>query len=143
MTGNCIHAVLRGGAGSNASLTRQLLKEEYYKRYLTILVIIYILVIAAYIFLSCLLIKKISTIHLLPKSWLEDGVLLSFCIAWNGVSQKYLVSSVEYTAMIKLQAFVLFLFFRFYLRSFSPPGKSILLSKNGRLKNEYFMKEYR
>ena len=34
------------------------MKEEYYKRYLTILVIIYILVIAAYIFLIITLIKK-------------------------------------------------------------------------------------
>ena len=70
------------------------MKEEYYKRYLTILVIIYILVIAAYIFLIITLIKKISTIHLLPKSWLEDGVLLVlYCLEW--VSQKYLVAALN------------------------------------------------
>ena len=77
------------------------MKEEYYKRYLTVLVIIYILVIAAYIFLIITLIKRDiynpSSSQKLAGGW----CITSFVLLGMGAA-KALSSSVEYTAMIRI-----------------------------------------
>lgn len=86
-------------AGTILMLTT--MKEEYYKRYLTVLVIIYILVIAAYIFLIITLIKRDiynpSSSQKLAGGW----CITSFVLLGMGAA-KALSSSVEYTAMIRI-----------------------------------------
>ena len=77
------------------------MKEEYYKRYLTILVIIYILVIAAYIFLIITLIKKDIYNPSSSKKLAGGWCITSFVLLGMGVA-KVLSSSVEYTAMIRI-----------------------------------------
>ena len=77
------------------------MKEEYYKRYLTILVIIYILVIAAYIFLIITLIKKDIYNPSSSKKLAGGWCITSFVLLGMGVA-KVLSSSVEYIAMIRI-----------------------------------------
>lgn len=106
------------------------MKEEYYKRYLTILVIIYILVIAAYIFLIITLIKKDIYNPSSSKKLAGGWCITSFVLLGMGVA-KVLSSSVEYTAMIRIASLCsYYLFFGFYLRSFSP-GKVFCCQKMG------------
>lgn len=77
------------------------LKEEYYKKYLAILAIIYVLLIAAYIFLIITLIKR--DIYNPPSSKKLAGgwCITSFVLLGMGAA-KALSSKVEYTAMIRI-----------------------------------------
>ena len=74
---------------------------DNYERYLTILVIIYILVIAAYIFLIITLIKKDIYNPSSSKKLAGGWCITSFVLLGMGVA-KVLSSSVEYTAMIRI-----------------------------------------
>lgn len=77
------------------------MKEEHYKGYLTILVIIYILVIAAYIFLTITLIKRDIYNPASSKKLAGGWCITSFVLLGMGAA-KALSSRVEYTAMIRI-----------------------------------------
>ena len=77
------------------------MKEESYRGYLAALTGIYILAVAAYIFLTITLIKK-RRIHPLHK---KIGRRMVLCLAMFGIgAAKILSTKVEYTAMIRIAA---------------------------------------
>ena len=92
-------SILLCWAGTILMLTT--LKEEYYKKYLAILAIIYILLIAAYIFLIITLIKRDIYNPSSSKKLAGGWCITSFVLLGMGAA-KALSRKVEYTAMIRI-----------------------------------------